>query len=239
MLNEAIQLKIEDNGVAVITIDIPDSKVNTLSTKSMTALSDALDILNAKTDLKGLVIASGKKDNFIAGADVKEIQSIQSQSAIKAYQAAELGKEVFAKIEKLSCPTVAAINGICLGGGTELALSCKYRIASPNAKIGLPEVKLGFIPGWGACVRLPKLVGFTNALDMIMATRTLDAKRAWKIGLVCELVDGNNLLTRSIEIALRKNPKTKINHHKKCFYHYCWIKTQLAGKLLQALLIKQ
>src|SRR5690606_32209544 len=112
--------------------------------------------VEADTSLKGLVITSAKADNFIAGADINEIRKLQKQPQLECYKASQLGKEVFGRIERLSVVVVAAINGICLGGGTELVLACDYRIASDKAKIGLPEVKLGLIPGWGGCVRLPR-----------------------------------------------------------------------------------
>ena len=197
------------DGVATITIDVPDSKVNTLSRQSMTELNETIEsIAKNSTQLKGLVIASGKSDNFIAGADVVEIRKIQSQTQMDAYEAAELGKEVFAKIEQLPINTVAAINGICLGGGMELTLACKYRVASAKAKIGLPEVKLGLIPGWGGCVRLPKLIGLQKALELIMAAKVLDAKKAWRYGIVSEVVEPERLSARAIEIASGSKPKS-------------------------------
>lgn len=198
---------LNDNGIAVITIDVPDTKVNTLSRYSMTELNAVLDEIVAQAGLKGLVIASGKTDNFIAGADVNEIQVIQHQSQLEAYDAAQLGKEVFAKIEKLPFATVAAINGTCLGGGTELTLWCKYRVATSKAKIGLPEVKLGLIPGWGGCIRLPKLIGLQQSLGLVMEGKIVDAKKAWRLGLIDEVVEGENLIARAKEIAGGQKPK--------------------------------
>lgn len=204
----AVQLS-TSNGLATITIDVPDSKVNTLSRQSMTDLNEVIEAVSKQSsELTGLVIRSGKADNFIAGADVVEIRKIQSQTQVDAFDAAELGKEVFAKIEQLPIITVAAINGICLGGGMELTLACKYRVASTKAKIGLPEVKLGLIPGWGGCVRLPRLIGLQKALELIMAAKVLDAKKAWRYGIVSEVVEPEQLLARSGEIAGGSKPKT-------------------------------
>src|SRR5205085_1572059 len=136
----------------------------------------------------GLVIASGK-DDFVVGADVREIQALQYQTQIEAYKASQMGKELFAKIDQLPFKVVAAINGLCLGGGTELALACDYRVASKKSKIGLPEVNLGFVPGWGACVRLPKLIGLTNAIQFITGAKVVDAAKAWRLGMIDEAVE--------------------------------------------------
>lgn len=196
-----MQLDILASGIACLSIDLRGSKVNTLGSESMKELDEFIDKVKSDAKVRGLVISSGKTDSFIAGADVKEIQAIQSRSISEAYQASKLGKGIFQKIADLPFNTVAAINGICLGGGMELALACKYRIASKNAKIGLPEIKLGFIPGWGGCVRLPKIVGVAKALDLIMAGKVLSADKAKKLGIVAEIVDAKDLLSRAMTIA--------------------------------------
>lgn len=201
VVDRDMQLDILDTGIACLSIDIRGSKVNTLGTQSMTELAELLEKIKSDKKIKALVISSGKQDSFIAGADVKEIQTIQSRSLNEAYQASKLGKDLFQNIADLPYNTVAAINGICLGGGTELALACKYRVASKNAKIGLPEIKLGFVPGWGGCVRLPRLIGVAAALDLIMAGKILNADKARKIGLVTEVVESKDLLSRAMQIA--------------------------------------
>lgn len=196
-----MQLDVLDSGIACLTINQRGSKVNTLGTATMTELAELLDQIRKDPKVKALVISSGKQDSFIAGADVKEIQDIQSRSLAEAFNASNLGKELFQKIADLPYNTVAAINGICLGGGMELTLACKYRIASKNAKIGLPEIKLGFIPGWGGCVRLPRLIGVANALDLIMAGKVLNADKACKLGVVAEVVESKDLLSRAMQVA--------------------------------------
>ena len=203
-----VQLKVSSNGVGIITIDLPDSKLNTLGSSSMGELLNVLQQVSKDGSIKGLVIISGKPDNFVAGADIREIQELQNQPPHKSYEGSKLGKEVFAHLENLSFRTVAAINGTCLGGGTELTLCCKYRIASnsPKTKIGLPETKLGFIPGWGGTVRLPRLIGIQKALDMIAGGNDVDAKKAWRLGLVDEIVEPEKLLQRAEEIALGSEP---------------------------------
>ena len=209
MATGPIQLKVSSKGVGIITIDLPDSKVNTLGSTSMAELLNVLQQVTQDGSIKGLVIISGKSDNFVAGADIGEIQDLQSQAAIKSYEGSKLGKEVFARLEQLSFRTVAAINGTCLGGGTELTLCCKYRIATNNTKtkIGLPETQLGFIPGWGGTIRLPRLIGIQKALDMIAGGGDVKAEKAWRLGLVDEVVDPDKLLERAEEIALGAEPK--------------------------------
>ncbi len=202
MADKAVRVEIKDNGVAFVLLDVPDSKVNCLSTASMTALSEAIDLVCRSEKVKAVVIASGKEDNFVVGADVGEIRKIQGKGLSEAYNASQLGKEIFARLESLKVRTVAAINGVCLGGGLELALACDFRVAAAGSKIGLPEVKLGFIPGWGGCVRLPRLTGLTRALEIIMGGKILEARKAWKASLVNEVVDKEQLLSRAEEIAL-------------------------------------
>ncbi|MDR3616535.1 MAG: 3-hydroxyacyl-CoA dehydrogenase NAD-binding domain-containing protein [Candidatus Obscuribacterales bacterium] len=208
MSTGSVQLKTQANGVGVVTIDVPDSKVNVLGLTAMTELEAILDEAAKNSQLKGLVFISGKKDNFIAGANIDEIKALQTEPAVKSYEASRLGKAVFAKIESLSIPTIAAINGTCLGGGCELALSCKYRIAtdSKSTKIGLPETKLGVLPGWGGTIKLPRLVGLENGVNMIAGATELSGKKAWKSGLVDEVVSEENLLKRAEEIVLGAHP---------------------------------
>ncbi|MBY0359110.1 MAG: enoyl-CoA hydratase/isomerase family protein [Candidatus Obscuribacterales bacterium] len=207
MSNSAMQLDLLDHGIAFITFDLRHSKVNTLGLETMSELNELIEKIKADSSIKGLVFSSGKHESFIAGADVNEIQKLQGQSQYAAFEAAQMGKDIFAKIAVLPINTVAAINGVCLGGGAELALSCKYRIAAKKAKIGLPEIKLGFVPGWGGCIRLPKLVGLAKSLDLIMSGKVLNASKAWKIGLVSEVVEDKELLARAIQVARDGNVK--------------------------------
>jgi 3-hydroxyacyl-CoA dehydrogenase/enoyl-CoA hydratase/3-hydroxybutyryl-CoA epimerase len=230
---KVVSWNIDGAGVATITFDVPDNKVNTLSKHSMTELNDTIDEIAKNSNVKGIVLASGKSDNFIAGADVKEIQLLQHQSEVEAYEAAQLGKQVFQKLENLPMPTVAAINGTCLGGGTELTLACKYRIAGKKAKIGLPEVKLGFVPGWGACVRLPKLIGVQQALGLIMEGRILDARKAWKVGLVDEVVEPENLINRAKEVATGARPKRASRSFKESAIAFALEKNPIGLSILR------
>lgn len=206
---KSVKFEVLDNGIAKVTLDLPNNKVNLLGPAMLSEIQGVIDRVAVMPTIKGMVIISGKDDNFIAGADVKEILALQSEPEIHAFEAAQLGKQIFDKMEKLPFRVVAAIHGTCLGGGTEFALACHYRVAtkSNKTKIGLPEVNLGFIPGWGACVRLPKLVGLMSALQLIPAGKILDAKRAWKTGMVDEIVNDEDLFARAQAIALGAQPK--------------------------------
>ena len=197
-----LNLKIE-NKIAILEIDAPDSKVNVLNTGTMQELAGILDGLKEKPgrEVQALVITSLKDGIFIAGADIKEIENITS--AEEARDKAEKGKAILKNLSGLEIVTVAAINGACLGGGLELALACKYRVASfsERVKIGLPEVKLGVIPGFGGTQRLPRLVGLSRALAMILAGQVISGENALRYKLVDRLFPEVNLVHDAIEFA--------------------------------------
>lgn len=183
----AFRFDLEESGLGVLTFDLPGEKVNKFSRDVLTELAEVLIRLSKEPRLRVLLVRSGKPDVFIAGADVKEFVTAapgEVENAVRGVQA------LFEQLANLPCPTIAAINGACLGGGTELALACDYRLMSdsPKAKIGLPEVRLGIFPAWGGCTRLPRVVGLRAALDMILTGKQLDARRANKIGLADEAV---------------------------------------------------
>ncbi len=183
----SFQLDIGDDGLGVLTFDRPGERVNSFSREVFEEFSEVLLRLPREPRLRGLLIRSGKPDTFIAGADVREFVSIP---AGQIREGSARGQALFEQLARLPVPTVAAINGVCLGGGTELALACDYRLMSdsPKAKIGLPEVRLGIFPAWGGCTRLPRVVGLAAAMDLILTGKQLDARRAKKIGLVDERV---------------------------------------------------
>jgi 3-hydroxyacyl-CoA dehydrogenase/enoyl-CoA hydratase/3-hydroxybutyryl-CoA epimerase len=183
----AFELKVEEDGLAVLTFDLPGEKVNKFSTAVIGELGDVLVRLCREARIRGLLIRSGKPEVFIAGADVKEFTSVGPEDARTAVERVQ---SLFEQLANLPYPTVAAINGACLGGGTELALACDYRLMSDSkkAQIGLPEVRLGIFPAWGGCTRLPRVVGLAAALDLILTGKALDARRAKKVGLVDEAV---------------------------------------------------
>jgi 3-hydroxyacyl-CoA dehydrogenase/enoyl-CoA hydratase/3-hydroxybutyryl-CoA epimerase len=184
-------LQVDEHGIAWVTFDDPTRKVNVLDEHVMNTLSDLLEELARLAGAglaRAVVFCSGKEDSFITGADVDAILRIQS--AQEGERASRLGQAIFFELENLPLPSVAAIHGICLGGGTELALACRFRVASDSAKtkIGLPEVQLGILPAWGGTTRLPRLVGLQSSLEMLLTGNTVSASKAQRIGLVSEVL---------------------------------------------------
>ncbi len=196
----------QENNIGYVTFDAPDSKVNVLNSAVIVAFDKILDELKPKS-LKAVVISSAKKDIFIAGADIKEIENITEipDGKVKA----QAGQNVFNKLEDLPYPSVAVIDGAALGGGCELALACRYRIAtfSDKVRIGLPEVNLGFVPGFGGTYRLPKLVGLQGALKIILSGNPVNATAALKMGLVDRLYPQKDLNVRVVEFVEEIFPK--------------------------------
>lgn len=185
----AFQLTVNHDGIGRLVFDLPNEKVNKLSPATMEELEKILDGLAIRNDIKALVITSGKEETFIAGADLNSFLKIfkepsQFDGLIRA------GHRTFDKLASLPFPTIAYIHGACLGGGTEFALACTYRIASDSLKtqIGLPEVNLGIYPGWGGTQRLPRLVGLMEGMGMILTGKPVKALKAWKIHLADALV---------------------------------------------------
>ncbi len=179
---------IDPNGVIHVLFDRPGDKVNLLTPDALADLGELLDSVRGREDVRGLIFKSAKPGNFIAGMDIEVIASFTD--AFKAAEGARFGQAVFEKIADLPVPSACAINGACLGGGCELALACTVRVAADSkaVKIGLPETQLGIVPGFGGTQRLPRLIGLSSALDLIVSGRTLDAKRAQRVGLVDAVV---------------------------------------------------
>jgi 3-hydroxyacyl-CoA dehydrogenase / enoyl-CoA hydratase / 3-hydroxybutyryl-CoA epimerase len=187
--------RIEREGdLAVIWFDLPGEKVNKFSSTVMTEFAAVVDEMERARDVKRIVLASGKPTIFIAGADVSEFTRATTPEMVQQYT--RFGQQTFHRFSKLPQVTVAAINGACLGGGCEIAISCDWRVMSdsPKAMIGLPETKLGIFPAWGGTTKLPRLIGLPAALDIILNGKTLDGRRAKKAGLVDEVVSGAILL---------------------------------------------
>ena len=201
----SVRLEFRTDGVALLTIDQPGAKVNVLTGQLWTDLETAIDSLMPRVDVKGLVIASGKPGVFIAGADLKLLANAPAPNdpAVRAF--IELGLRVLEKLEALPFPTCAAIDGAALGGGLEVALACDIRIVSDNPKVqlGLPEVKLGLIPGWGGTQRLPRIVGLECARRMLSTGEPLLTEEAVQCGLV-ELAP-DRLLPVAVELLLRRD----------------------------------
>ncbi|MCF7749110.1 enoyl-CoA hydratase/isomerase family protein [Bacillus subtilis subsp. subtilis] len=193
--------QIRDDGVVVLSLDRHDSSVNAMSQDVLLELGDLIERI-AMDPPKAVVIQSIKPAGFIAGADLKEFQAFDRRGTVN--DAIRRGQSTYQKLAELPCPTVAAIHGHCLGGGTELALACRYRVASNDAstRIGLPETQLGIFPGWGGSSRLPQLVGAPAAMDMMLTGRTLSASAARSIGLVDKVVAPAVLLDTAVALGL-------------------------------------
>lgn len=201
----ALTLDIDGDGVAWFIFDRPDSKVNLLTGTVMARLDTLLDDVEAGIAdgrIRAVIVRSGKDGTFFAGADVDEIAGITDP--VEAAAQSREAQRIFRRLDRLNVPTLAAIDGICLGGGTEMALACDGRLASdrPSTKIGLPEVRLGIIPGFGGTVRLPRVIGLMAASDLILTGRTVDARKARRLGLVHESVPPAMLYERARELVL-------------------------------------
>ena len=184
-------VKVEHKGaVAVVTIDRAD-KLNALNADIVAGLFDTFIGLAEAEDVRGIVLTGAGQKAFVAGADISELATMTPLSGIEVSRA---GQDAFRFIETMRKPVVAALNGFALGGGLELALACHIRLASENAKLGLPEVKLGIIPGYGGTVRLPRLIGRGRALEMVLTGEMVDAAEAFRIGLVNRVVPQAELL---------------------------------------------
>ena len=196
------QTRMREDGVLVLAFDREGEKVNAFSQAALIELDAILERLALEAP-KGVIVASAKDSGFIAGADIKEFAEFDKKGTVG--DAIRRGQQVFQKLSKLPCPTVAAIHGFCMGGGTEIALACRYRVAStdPSTRIGLPEVKLGIFPGWGGSVRLPRLIGAPAAFDLMLTGRTVSASAAKAMGLVDVTAAPATLEDTAAQLALR------------------------------------
>jgi 3-hydroxyacyl-CoA dehydrogenase/enoyl-CoA hydratase/3-hydroxybutyryl-CoA epimerase len=181
------RLTVEGDGLAVLVFDTPGEKVNKFSTPVMKEFERVLDTVAGRSDIRALLLLSAKPGIFIAGADVNEIAKADRNADPEMIRGPH---RTFNKLANLPFPTVCAIDGACVGGGCETALSMDWRLISDSkkAQIGLPEIKLGILPAWGGTTRLPRMIGLANALDVILAGKVLDGKRAKRMGLVDEVV---------------------------------------------------
>ncbi len=199
-IQEGVRL-VSQGPIAVVELDLVGEKVNKLSTPVLMRFKELLGQIAQSSTYKAVVIISRKPKNFVAGADIEEIKRITSKEECR--KILEAAHSIFNALEDLPIPTIAAINGACLGGGCELVLACDYRICSDakETKIGLPETKLGIFPGFGGTIRLPRIVGLQAALDIILAGKSVDGRKALKIGLVDESLPAQMLETRAMSIA--------------------------------------
>jgi 3-hydroxyacyl-CoA dehydrogenase / enoyl-CoA hydratase / 3-hydroxybutyryl-CoA epimerase len=181
-------LEVGADRLATLTFDSPDKKVNVFTRGALQELETLLEELAGRKDIGCLILLSGKEGSFIAGADVEEIARVSDP--VEAEAGSRVGHRLFSTWESLPFPTVAAIRGVCLGGGLEISLASTYRVASdrPDTKMGLPEVRLGILPGWGGSTRLPRRIGIAEALDLILTGKTVVGKKALKLGLIDALM---------------------------------------------------
>ena len=204
-MSNAIQFEELDGKIGLVTFDMPGKKVNTLGEPVLREIAELVEQLETRDDLNGLLFKSGKPGQFIAGADLNELGAMAYATADDVATAITQGHALFTRISQLPFPTVALVDGNSMGGGTELILSMDYRIASnnPKTKIALPEVNIGLIPGWGGTQRLPRLIGISNAINMICGGDPVDVKTACDWKLVWDAVPAESLVeegSRLIEI---------------------------------------
>ncbi|CNC35972.1 fatty acid oxidation complex subunit alpha FadJ [Yersinia pseudotuberculosis] len=225
----AFTLNVRPDNIGIITIDVVGDKVNTLKAEFADQIATILQQAHALPKLQGLVIVSGKPDSFIAGADITMIAACRT--AHDARVLAQKGQSILAQIAAFPVPVVAAIHGACLGGGLELALACHSRICSLDDKtvLGLPEVQLGLLPGSGGTQRLPRLVGVSKALDMILTGKQIRPRQALKMGLVDDVVPRDILL----DVAIQRAKAGWLNRRA-----LPWQERLLSGPLGKALLFR-
>lgn len=193
---ENIKVK-EENGIAIIYINRPRA-LNALNTQTLKELGQVINDIAERKDIYTLIITGEGEKAFVAGADITEMKN---KNSIEGREMAKLAQKVFSNIENMPQVVIAAVNGYALGGGCELSMACDIRLASTNAKFGQPEVGLGIIPGFAGTQRLPRLVGKGIAKELIFTTDMIDAKEAYRIGLVNKVYEKGELLQRAIELA--------------------------------------
>ncbi len=216
----AFQLEVTEDGIGLLTFDVPGQKVNTLSAPVFAELSEIVTKLEGRRDLRGLIVRSGKAGQFIAGADLGELSVLSLATPAEVERGVRRGHDLFERFSQLPFLTVAVVDGHCMGGGTELILSLDQRLLSDNSKagIGLPEVKIGIIPGWGGTQRLPRLIGVHHAIKMITTGDTVRGAEAVTLGLVFDVVPTDQLISearRLIDMAQKDDDWKKIRERRR------------------------
>ena len=205
-----VRLTMLEPDVAALTLDAPDKGANVLSQSVLDEIEKHLGALEARNDLAGLVIRSAKPGIFIAGADLREFAAAKNPTREQTIAVAGRGRKLFERLSKCPFVTVAAIDGVCVGGGAELAIWCDRRImtTNPKAQFGFPEVKLGLFPGWGGTVRAPRIAGLGNAVELISSGEPIDGRTAAQMGLISDLVPSGRLDAAATAL-VRAEAKTK------------------------------
>jgi enoyl-CoA hydratase len=191
-----IVFEIGQDGIALLTVRRPD-KLNALNGAVVAELDLAIGHCAATAEVRGLIVTGSGEKAFVAGADIAEFQNM---SAADGERLSQRGQAILRRLETMRKPSIAAINGFALGGGLELAMACTLRVASPNAKLGQPEVKLGIVAGYGGTQRLPRLVGRGRALEMLLTGEMIDAAEAHRFGLVNHVVEQPKLIDFAREL---------------------------------------
>lgn len=203
-MTATIALSRPEEDIALLTLDMPEKGANVLSSHVLTELEKHLDTLEAESEraLAGLIICSGKPGTFIAGADLREFVASLDVDRQEIVDLCRRGRTLFQRLAALPAVTIAAIDGICVGGGAELAIWCDRRILSdsPRTQFGFPEVKLGLFPGWGGTVRTPRIVGLYNAVELITSGDSIGATASVEMGLATEAVAVDDLYDAAIRL---------------------------------------
>ena len=200
-----VKVTVEDR-VAIVTID--HRPVNALNRQTLEELGQAMNALATDETVKAVILTGNGSLAFVAGADIKEVSQLGSAEAAKAMAA--LGQSVFLKIQRLPKPVIAAINGVCLGGGCELAMACHIRISGDRARFGQPEINLGIIPGWGGTQRLPRLIGRAKVIEWILTGDMYGAQEALRLGLVNQVVPQDQVLKAAKDFARKIASKSLV-----------------------------
>ena len=198
-IQESIRI-VPQGDIAIVEFDMVGEKINKFNTPMMVRLREVIAELQ-KSKYKAVIFKSNKNKIFIAGADIEEIKAMNTKEQYD--KAVSQGQQIFNDLEDLPMPTIAAVSGACAGGGCEFIMACDYRLASDESstRIGLPETKLGIIPGFGGCVRMPRILGLANALDIILAGKLVNSQKALKIGLVDQVVHPAILMEQAVKMA--------------------------------------
>ncbi|MEO8808676.1 MAG: 3-hydroxyacyl-CoA dehydrogenase NAD-binding domain-containing protein [Rhodanobacter sp.] len=220
----------DDEGIVTLTLDRADSSVNAICRAMLDELEQIVERLAIGMPA-GVIIHSAKSSGFAVGADIREFVEYARQDSVR--ENIEHGQRVYEALARLPCPTVAAVHGACMGGGTELILACRQRIAADDEKtrIGLPEVKLGIHPGWGGTARLPRLIGATDAMQVMLTGKTLSARRALALGVVDHVTSPRDLLAEA-RLLVRRTPQRPFARRLKAWGSNNWLARQILAPVM-------
>ena len=204
---QAVKVETIQPNIALVTLDMPGSSANVLTTDLFAELEDAFSDLQQRTEFSGLILYSAKPSIFVAGADLKRINSTLNWPDEQIIKFCEDGRAIMRRLSQMPFPTVAAINGACVGGGLEITLWCDYRIASDDRKtiLGLPEVKLGLVPGWAGTVRLPRIASLEAAVDLVTSGKVVKAEQALEMGFVDQVTSKDELIESAVALIERES----------------------------------